>query len=339
MSGAGEIEVRPVAPSEYPGWDAFAESSPQGTVFQTSAWKLTLEAVHGPDSCPWLGAFHQGELVGGCTFLARRRWCLSEAVTPLLTPYAGYLLPAAPGEKISGRVTSERKILTALAREMARRFGRENLICAPGLCDSRPLSQSGYSVSPRFTYRLDLSLPSAEIWKRLEGHTRRQINKAGRENFEPCALDAARAFELFQGTFERQSQTSPVSRRLFDAVVSGAPLLPFREIAAVAQDGRLASFVVLLRFAGVVHYAIASTAPESISSGVSSLLIWRTLDAHAAAGDGIRIFDFVGANIPSIARFKEGFNPELTPFWRLERSTGTAGHLVAAAARIRAARR
>lgn len=338
MSGAREsgLEVRLIGPEEREAWDAFVAASPQGTLFHTCAWQRTLEAAGTSDRWLLVGCFEGERLAGGCTALERLRTGIPMAVMPLLTPYGGYLLSAGSLGEWSGPLGSrDREILSTLARWMGERFRRESLITAPGLTDPRSLMESGYRVTPRFSFEIDLRLSEGELWGRLDGHVRRQVKKGERAGLEPCVPSAEEAFGLFRRTFERRGGRCPVPRALFEAVYAGEALQPFRDVTAVRHEGKLASLLVLLRYGRTLYYAVASTAPQAMATGASSWLIWQSLARHAGAAQGCTTFDFVGANIPSIARFKEGFNPILVPHWRLERARGLLGHALCAAAALR----
>ena len=215
-----DFTARPVEPYEYDTWDEFVASSPQGSLFHTSSWKRLVDLAYEPARLLLLGCFDSHSLLGGCVALDRSRCGQRTAVTPLLAPYVGYLLEVPPGEKLSDQVSRQEDIVSALASWMNQAFAYQNLINAPHLEDTRALQRSGYSLTPRFTYHINLKLPAEELWQRLDGSVRRQIRKAEKVEFVLCdMLDAPGAYSLFSGTFSRQGESCPVSRELFDAVV------------------------------------------------------------------------------------------------------------------------
>lgn len=313
----GELVVRPIEAQEYDTWDAFVASSAQGTLFHTSVWKKVIDSIYAPASLLLLGCFEGPALIGGCVALDRRRMGQRTAVTPLQTPYVGYLLDPVLGEKLSDQVSRQSETLSALAGWMSRSFQFQHLINAPHLEDARPLIQAGYQLSPRFTYVLNLKLPAEELWERFDGSVRRQIRKAERANFELSAnFDLSQGYSLFEGTFTRRGGKCPVSWEFFQEIAGGETLAPWREIFCAHEEGRLAGFVVLLKFESTLYYALASTDAEYLSKGVSSLLIWEIV--RTFSNQEWSTLDFVGANIPSIARFKEGFNPKLLMHFQAE---------------------
>lgn len=309
--------VRPIEVHEHDTWDEFVALSPQGTLFHTSTWKKVIDRAYAPAHYLLLGCFDDHNLVGGCVVLDRTRLRQRTAVTPLMTPYTGFLHEQAIGEKLSDQVTQQHEVLTELIRWLAQNFVYQSFINPPHFEDTRPLQVAGYHLVPRFTYHLNVKLPAEELWERLDGSVRRQIRKAERDNFEISDLfDPDAAYQIYRETFERRNERCPIKRELFDAIAESDPLRDNRQFFSAHRDGRLVSFIVLLLHQRSLYYAIAATAEDLLPSGISSLLIWNVIKAFAC--QEWNVLDFVGANMPSIARFKERFNPKLVLHFQSE---------------------
>lgn len=309
--------VREIEIHERDSWDEFVARSRQGTLFHTSGWCESLVRATPGSQGVIVGCYEGHELAGGCVFLERERFGVRTAVTPLLTPYSGFVLDRPVSEKFSDNTSRAHAILESLCDYLVERYPYVNLCLAPQLEDIRPLQQAGFRISPRFTYYLNLRLSAEEHWQRFDGSVRRQIKKAERQEWEISSrLPLEIAYELFAGNFIRRGEACPVSRDLFVAAVEHRGVALLREIRAVWDGNRLAGFVVLLGFARTLYYAIAAHDPEYLPQGVSSLLVWEILKSHS--GVEWDTFDFVGANIPSIARFKENFNPRLQLYFQVE---------------------
>lgn len=314
MSG---LAVRPVEPHEMDTWDEFVENSPQGTLFHSGAWKHVVDKALGSGRLVMLGCFDEFALCGGVVLLDRERFGQRTAVTPLLTPYVGFLLDSPPGEKLSDQISRDNRVLDALARALIEKYGYVSLINPPALEDTRPLSNAGFVLTPRFTYLLNLRLPVEELWMRLDGSVRRQVRKAERADFDISDnLDPELGFRLLESTFTRRGEACPVPRAFFDEIVESERLRDARRVLCAHRGGELASFIVGLRDARNVYYAVAATNADLLAEGVSSLLVWEMMKTQAS--EGAALLDFVGANIPSIARFKEGFNPRLQIYFQAE---------------------
>lgn len=311
------LVVRPVEPHEMDTWDEFVANSPQGTLYHTGAWKHVVDRALGSGRLVMLGCFDELALCGGVVLLDRERFGQRTAVTPLLTPYVGFLLDSPPGEKLSDQISRDSAVLDALARALMERYGYVNLINPPALEDTRPLSNAGFVLTPRFTYLVNLRLPAEELWMRLDGSVRRQVRKAQRGDFDISDnLDPAEGYALLESTFTRRGEACPVPRALFEEIVESERLRDARRVFCAHRNGRLASYILGLRDTRCVYYAVAATDPDVLTEGVSSLLVWELMESGAA--EGVSLLDFVGANIPSIARFKEGFNPRLQIYFQAE---------------------
>ena len=312
-----ELEVRLLDLHEFDSWNRFVEFSPQGTLYHTSDWLHAIASAYVPARPLIIGCFDNHQLVGGGVFLERERYGILTAVTPLLTPYFGFVLEEPGGEKFSATASKNHAVLSALGQYLCKHYAYVNLVLAPHLEDIRPLQQLGFTITPRFTYCLNLRLSPEEHWGRFDGSARRQIKKAQKESFEICSrLPIAPAYRLFESTFRRRGEDCPVSESLFSAVLENHGLADRRAIFAAWLGDSLASYIVLLTFNRTLYYAIAASEADYLSSGINSLLIWEIIREYA--GRDWNIFDFVGANTPSIARFKENFNPRLQLYFQVE---------------------
>lgn len=317
VSTLKQIVVRDIEVHEWDSWDEFVSSSPQGTLFHTALYKKTIDQSYGRGTLRLLGAFTENGLSGGCAFLDRSRLGQKTAVTPLLTPYTGFVLDAATADQPAWNS----EVLEALAKFLSSSYQYQNLVNAPGLDDLRPLLNMGYTVSPRYTYELNLRLSPEELWLKFDGHVRRHIKKAEKIGFEVLEnLDPASAWDLFCRTFSRHGHTCPVNEEFFHELVVGTRLKPYRQHFCAYEHGQLVSFITVFCYKDRVYYAVASTLADRMQTGVSSYLVWEVLREHARGEHAV--FDFVGANVASIARFKAGFNPQVRLHFSVERASG-----------------
>lgn len=318
-----QYTIRPVEIHEWDTWDELVRSSPGGTLYHTSSWKRLVDEAYAPAFGSLVGIFTRDRLVGGCAFLDRSRMGLQTAVTPLMAAYSGFFLEESSSEKLSDQVSKQAELFAELAGFLGATYSYENFHLSPATLDGRPLAAQGYSLTPRYTYELNLSLPAQDLWLRMDGHVRRQVKKAERADLEITGtLPLDQAYELFKGTFGKRGQECPVPEKLFYSVVAGHAIADQRQHYCALLAGELVSFITLLRHERQFYYAVSSTAEHALSTGVSSLLIWEILQEHAGHGNGV--LDFVGANIQTIARFKEGFNPELRLYLQVERCKNPA---------------
>lgn len=73
--------------------------------------------------------------------------------------------------------------------------------------------------------------------------------------------------------------------------------------------------VVVLHDDATAHYWIAGSRPGPAMTVLLGHLLERL------ASNGMKLFDFVGANTPSIAEFKRRFGPQLVSYYRVEETS------------------
>lgn len=312
------FRIQEIDPAQYDEWDAFVNSSPQGTIYHLSGWKRIVdEASLG--EMRLLGCFEQQRLVGGCSFTEKVQMGYRAALNALTMQYAGFLLPACESTKVSDIFSREHAIISSFVRFLTEHYHQIHLFNAPRLKDMRPLISSRWKVSPCYTYIIDLG-DEERLWSAMEGSVRRSVRKAEREGFEiRNGVDSRQMAEILERTFARQGLPGLLNESLVQAICSSTELYN-RRFALSAWKGKenMVSAIVSFMDNHTAYYSLAATRSESLNTGVHSLLIWQLLKR---LGGKVRRFDFLGANVPSIARFKEGFNPKLETYFSVEKWT------------------
>jgi len=305
------IEVRLIADYELDTWDEFVSTTPGGTLYHTSTWRTVINESYGGGRYELVAAWADGEIVAGFCALIRKRIGVLTAVTPLATPYTGYLFGAA--------ATTDAK--TALIKYVTK-FRYQHLQCVPVAGDFTQLETAGYKLIPRRTLEINLRLHEDELWNRFDSNVRRNIRKAQKAGLDITdQWDALECYKLMAETFERNGERCPIHEKWFQEISNGHHLEDHRRRYVAWKNGKTVAFLVALRSEGRVYYQLAGTSTDARTTGVSSLLIWELLREHL---DGNwDIFDFVGGNTPSITRFKEGFNPTERPHLLIEMNRST----------------
>ena len=83
--------------------------------------------------------------------------------------------------------------------------------------------------------------------------------------------------------------------------------------AIVSPEGEIASIVIFVEGFDTLYAWVAGADPTFNPSGATSLLYWRVFEQT-----DFEKFDFVGANIPAIAKFKRGFGGDLVSYFAVE---------------------
>ncbi len=297
-------------------WDAFVRTSPEGTVFSTSAWlEAAAEALGGTPIR--LGCLRGGDLIGGCGLLRFQKMGLKKVATPALTPYGGFLF--APSS--ASRAAQEEGKRTAVAGPLIERietdFHYVLLRHSPALRDVRPFGWAGWGVEVRYTYVVPLQ-DMEGAWTNCEHNIRKQINKAAKQGIRIAeSADIATFLRLQDRSFARQKSAPPLAR---DRMQAFYEQLRIRDLCRlyVAEDGAghpMSARIVVPGFDTAYDW-VAGADPDYYATGATPLLVWTIMKEMSKTHS---YFDFSGANLPSVSKFKRGFGGELRSYYIVEK--------------------
>lgn len=303
--------VRAVGADADAAWDAGLAASPQRAPFLKSAFLAAWErAFEAP--VERIGCDEQGRLVAGLAGRVRGSGSDRRLDHLALIPYTGVWIsdgPAALAHRVDRR---RRRIMTALAEQVRRGYPRAAVDCHPRHLDMRPFLWSGWRCEPRYTLTTDLTRLDETAFDPDVRRRARRAAEAGVVCTDAVSPDEFAA--LWRRTHARQGVELPLSEarlaRLIDDV-RGDCALEIRG-ARDARGGLLAANVVLVEN-DAAYYWLAGFDADAPHDG-SPLLTVETLRGLAGR---CKSFDWVGANTPSVAEFKQSFGPTLTPYYRV----------------------
>ena len=307
---ADTFEIRLVADDT--AWDAFVRQAVGGTVFSTSAWLRCAAAATG-DQVNRLGCYRNDHLVAGVSGLARRRMGLYRLETPELTPYTGLLLAPVAGKGPAKAEAAQHRACTHLTDHLAKHYDRVFLTHSPAIADVRPFTWQGWDAHLRYTYRLPLGDSNA-LWERTERRTRTAIRKAEKLGYQLRPTNDVALFrQQYEAIYANQADGPPIAADLAERFVATALKAGLAQAYEIASPDGPAAVVAFVEGFDTTYAWTAGADPAYNHTGAISLLYWQyyTTTAH-------QYFDFVGANMPSIAFFKRGFGCDLVPYYAVE---------------------
>lgn len=313
--------ARPLDESEETAWAALWGRSRRLLVHHPAWIRATA-----PGPVVFLGVFSGGELVAGMPFHVRRRRAVRCWVSPTPGTFAGLVYTNdAGGESFL------RDALAAVAAAVPAGVGYADSVLGPGAVDARGLAWAGWRLRPHYNYLSEISR-EGDLLRQAENNVRRQARKAessgmrlvtGREAVEGLAA-------LWEETRARQGleEHSAVAavRALAAADLRGASPELGAEPFALVDDAAVPHAAALLAWdATRVSYMVGAArhAGSETGSGAPSLLQALVTDA-VLARRGPFLYDWVGANTPSVAAFKKKFRPQLEVLVRGFRTRGLA---------------
>lgn len=287
---------------EREAWQDFQKEMPSGSLFHRWEWQDIIEVGFGV-RVNRLGLFNdEGVLKGLLPLVERKMSLLKLAGSPLsgaATPHSGPLGSVPLDEFLAAlEMYGSEKHLDYLELGLPEVMGKE------------VLEQNGYVVEELIT--LDLPIPKEEeaLWSGLEVRCRNAVRKAeksGVKVVEPQALEEwlDLYFELSCGVYKRQEKEPPFSKEYFTALWQN--LYPSGDLVVLlAQyEGKTIAGGIFPRDRNVGYYLDGVSDREYNKVVPNNLIQWEYL--KRAQTMGIQLYDMVGANIPSIAKFKKSF--------------------------------
>jgi hypothetical protein len=190
----------------------------------------------------------------------------------------------------------------------------------PGYADPRPFAENGFEVRPRYTYEVDLTLDRDDLLMTFASDARSNVRSG--EDFdyevrEGDSEDAAWIIEQVEQRYAEQDKSyglpPEMVAELHERLPDGA-IRPY----VVSLDGEPKGGMVALDDGDTI-YRWQGGAKTDADAPVNDLLDWHIM--CDAMDRGVEQYDLVGAENQRINRYKSKFNPELSAYYTLERSS------------------
>jgi len=300
---------------EYDKWDKFVEKSPQGTIFSSSKWLEIITSLGGEFKI--LTCYKGEELIGGVSFVERREKRFKYIFIPKFTPFGGILCQDTSSLNYKKQSIIQHDVASSIIPELLATYDKISIAHHISYDDIRPFSWNNFTQEIRYTYVVDLS-DIEGLWNNLEYDTKSEIRKAKKNNIKITLEDDISEFYLlYKATYERQKRVPSVSIDFMENLYTKLKALNKTQMY-FARDGNneLVAIVFIIIDNKRAYYQFGATHPELRRSGGGSLALWTVFeDLHGK----VKEIDLVGANTPSIARFKRGFGGELKHYFAVNK--------------------
>ncbi|MDX1439137.1 MAG: GNAT family N-acetyltransferase [Rubricoccaceae bacterium] len=284
--------------------------SPQRTAFAHPDYILAASAAFDLPSF-WLGVYEDDELCAAVPLLEKTRGPFRAAALPPLTPIFSPLLRENPRESDFHRGdTCLDTLIEALGS-----YHQATLQLHPSLTDTRPFGWASWMTSPRYTYVVDLTREEELLstWSQ----SARNIARKENEEFvvDESNVLAPIAIDLVLESYSRQGKKLGIEGGALDTLVErvvNANLARVFAAESVARKKHEAAAIIL--HDGIsAHFWLAGSTPGKAMTVLLGHVLGKLKD------EDFELFDFVGANVPSIAEFKRSFGSELRVYYLARR--------------------
>lgn len=237
-----------------------------------------------------------------------------QVVRPPLNPYLALeFLPTNTTQPF--RIASQwMKLAEGLVGKMRELGLRRTLFLPPEVSDVRPWQWAGFGTSVRYTYHLDFPYDLSQA----DGGVRARVKKAVRLGYV-CqrTTNAQHIWECLKATEERQGFEHQLTVEDLELARRCMGDEHLRGYVCYSPEGEPACAAYVLYTPGGKGVGwVAGAKQEHFCNGAMQLMdafILEDLQESGATG-----FDFVGANLPSVATAKSYWGCELVPYYVIE---------------------
>jgi hypothetical protein len=265
-----------------------------------------IEKLYGAEKLPF-GIFENSEMVGVFPLFRVRRGPLTILASPL--GGVGY------GGPLVNR--SHYRIVIEHLDDWCKRLGADYVeFRALGPSAPATLNSRHYTVQELQTAVLPLSQGPQKLWSNLKGACRTKIRKAWKENVkveeatDKSFLDVY--YAMATDTYGKSDRLPPYSTQDYGTVWDILRPEDRIKVLLAKYEGQVVAGGIFLCFDDKICYWDGASFPAYYRLMPNNLLHWTLIEW--AASNGLAEYDMLGANIPSIARFKMSFGGELRTY-------------------------
>lgn len=308
-------------------WDQFLRDSDNGTVFNRSEI-LTQIALDRKGELRLLGIFNNNNLIAGLPLIIMKKaFCkIAVSVPSTFVRYGGVIYRFPESRSIKRKENHIRNIAESLLKYFKQnKFMYILMKMNNSVDDLRPYISGGFKCELNYTYYSPIS-DIDNMWDNLDNEVRKNIKKCekggGKLFVNGNILELHR---LVKDTYRRKghehNESSETLVKLYDLVLKNncGKLFLLKN-----SDGETIAGRAMVWDDKRAYDWFAGSDEKYIKLGVNSFLAWECL--KEANIQGKNEFDWCGANVGKVSRFKAAFNPvlihgfilrknNLFPFW------------------------
>lgn len=256
------------------------------------------------------------DVIGCFIYFVFKKFKFQFIITPPFTPDI-QLTYINPAESVVGKNSFTKDILALLAdyfNQLKSPF--ISLHLPKGIVDSQPFIWKGFASKLRYTYLVDLSKTTEELWDNLSSEKRKSINKAVKDELQIKQSDnAALVYDLIVQSLDRNDQAKNLGilkKIIFDFANSTNS---FAFLAYQNEKPIGATFCLINQTSAVYLFGGFDSANKHHGAGVSCM--WQSI--LKAKQLGLRYFDFEGSMNSSIERYFREFGGDLHSYVCVEK--------------------
>lgn len=293
-------------------WDKTVYNSSQGTIFHTLSW-LALIEKHQKLKLVHLGIFNGTNLVGVFPLFTKKFVFIKVSASPFVVEDTPYMGPAIANEYIS-QFWPALEVFCNDSGINFLRFISIDRLNANG-------SNTSFEFIDKSTHLLDISKSNEELWNGLEGRCRTAIRKAQKSGVKVKASNDRHFVDyyyfLVEHVYHGQNMVCPNKRSFYYDIWKR-----FRNrclfVYAEYQGDIIAGAIVILD-KNRAYYINGASLRQFRNLYASNIVLWESIQMAKALG--LSLYDFVGSDIPRLAKFKKSFGGKIAKHTCVERAS------------------
>ncbi|WP_353117869.1 GNAT family N-acetyltransferase [Nitratidesulfovibrio sp.] len=307
------MHIETCGPDRFVAWDAFLDAHQRTPLFHSRQW-LELLARHHSAALE-LGMFidDAGDVAGLFPVFHRNYVLIRVFSSPYVVTDTPYLGPLMRDDVLTSDAWNA---MVAYVKTLGMDFLRMFTTV-----DTRLSGVTGrhVGIARKTTHVLDLTQGLDAVWKGMEGRCRTAVRKAEKEGVrvtEATGQGFIDAYvDMLEAVYARQGLASPNSRAFYSDMwrtFGGGRVVGL----AASHEGRDIAGALLVMDKRDAYYISGASREDGCNVSPNNILQWEAI--RIAARQGIERYDFVGSDIPRLARFKKSFGGELMEYGCIE---------------------
>lgn len=307
-------------------WDAFLQSSKNGTIFSHSKYLGALQIRY---SCYFI--FKGSEKRAALSVIESNDG--TTAILDDLVIYNGLMFGPGNKEQNKAQRTSEKyRVTEFVAAELTTIYKSVEMSLHPSITDLRPFLWHNYEkdlpryeTNVRYTSYLDISdfnrkhdLNSILTYRSASVARRQEIRYGMRESVQTEELFSLDKFTHFYLKTMGKSGKEVPSEKL-DRIIGLMEDLNYNELGrmfvAKTHSGEFGSLAFFATDNHRSYYLFGANNPEVQDKHTGTMVLWDAF--HALREDGVTEIDLEGVNSPNRGWFKLSFGGSLVPYYEL----------------------
>ena len=300
-----------LAENEYPLWNEFVQSSPQGSFFYETGW-ANIVSYTFDRSYKIIVRMHNDQIEAGCLVFYQEKLA-QKLITPQpFFPCNGPVLSVAEESKYQKTIAHNLQTITTFIDFLNKNFDLWIMNTSPHLTDMRPFLWHNCRIDPSYTYQLSLA-DWPEVENNYSQSVRKKIRQAGEQGLTvEESTDRQRFIEMYIASYKRHERTPLVREKHLDKFLNMSLKLPQVKMFYASLDNQIIAGRVIVADQQFVYDLLAGS--DDLTGLGSTFLVHSILSKYSG---GNRVFDFMGADHPQIEEFKRGFGGRLVTSYRV----------------------